>query len=525
MRFPIPCASVSHACPGWAGMRLGLLVFAGCLIGVSVSAVEIVENQAFEAGTLPGGRWGFWTGTGGGTVSISTDATKNHNGSAGSLKGTYPARSSAGGGYVWCGYDVSALATRDLYFDFWAKMPTATKQGVKFLKIFGQLDADDGNYANTTFGLDYTGVDVGSMYTVSFGDGSGLANDTASVIPFDGSVGSWIGRSFGTAVVSTPQRHKWHSANWGTTWHHFRMRVKFNSGTSAANEVADGAYYVEIDGLVYVDATRVFNRHWSNGPIDRVELFGWTQTGTTPFELWYDDVKITTNGFDEGTPSNRAPVAQAQSASTSEDTAKVLTLGATDADGDALSYAIVTGPGHGSLTGSGASRTYTPAADYHGSDSFTFRANDGTMDSPAATVSLTITSVNDAPVAQAQTVSVAQDTATPVVLEGSDRDGGTLSYAIATGPVHGTVSGSGAARTYTPTAGYAGSDSFTFTAGDGTLSSAPATVSISVTPGGVADTEGAAESGGDGDGKCGAGGIFGLILGLGLLSLGRWRKG
>ena len=54
-------------------------------------------------------------------------------------------------------------------------------------------------------------------------------------------------------------------------------------------------------------------------------------------------------------------------------------------------------PTHGDLTGSGSSRTYTPDADYNGTDSFTFSAYDGTVDSNVATFSLTINAVNDAP--------------------------------------------------------------------------------------------------------------------------------
>ena len=67
-----------------------------------------------------------------------------------------------------------------------------------------------------------------------------------------------------------------------------------------------------------------------------------------------------------------------------------LTLQATDADGDALTYTIVSSPAHGSLSGSGVARTYSPASGYSGPDSFTFRANDGSLDSNAATVSITV---------------------------------------------------------------------------------------------------------------------------------------
>ena len=60
---------------------------------------------------------------------------------------------------------------------------------------------------------------------------------------------------------------------------------------------------------------------------------------------------------------------------------------------------MVTRPAHGTLSGTAPNLTYTPAANYNGPDSFTFTVNDGTVDSAAATVSITVTPVNDAPVA------------------------------------------------------------------------------------------------------------------------------
>src|SRR5207248_6509949 len=94
------------------------------------------------------------------------------------------------------------------------------------------------------------------------------------------------------------------------------------------------------------------------------------------------------------TAVNDAPVANAQSATTAEDTAKAITLTASDVDGDTLTYSIVSGPSHGSLSGAAPNVTYTPAANYNGSDSFTFNANDSTIDSNVATVSVTVTAVN-----------------------------------------------------------------------------------------------------------------------------------
>jgi hypothetical protein len=177
---------------------------------------------------------------------------------------------------------------------------------------------------------------------------------------------------------------------------------------------------------------------------------------------------------------NDAPTATGQSATTAEDTAKALTLGASDVDGDSLTYTVVTQPAHGTLSGTGASRSYTPAENYHGPDSFTFKVNDGTADSNTATVTLTITPVNDAPVASAQSATTAEDTARALNLAGTDVDGNALTYTV-TLPAHGTLSGTGASRTYTPALNYHGPDSFTFKVNDGTVDSNTATVSLTVT--------------------------------------------
>src|SRR5204863_5383639 len=134
---------------------------------------------------------------------------------------------------------------------------------------------------------------------------------------------------------------------------------------------------------------------------------------------------------------NDAPVASAETVATDEDTAKVITLAATDVEGSALTYTIVTGPAHGALSGTGPTVTYTPAANYNGPDSFTFKANDGTVDSNVATVTITVASVNDAPVASSETVATDEDTAKVITLAATDVEGSALTYTIVTGPAHG----------------------------------------------------------------------------------------
>jgi autotransporter-associated beta strand protein len=96
----------------------------------------------------------------------------------------------------------------------------------------------------------------------------------------------------------------------------------------------------------------------------------------------------------------------------------------------------------------------------------------------SAVAALTVT--NTPPIASTQTVLAAQDTATPVVLSGYDTDSNALSYAVATLPAHGTLSGTPPNMTYTPSAGYLGGDSFSFTANDGFADSDPAVVTVRV---------------------------------------------
>jgi autotransporter-associated beta strand protein len=177
---------------------------------------------------------------------------------------------------------------------------------------------------------------------------------------------------------------------------------------------------------------------------------------------------------------NTAPVANAQSVSTAEDTAKAITLAGTDAEGSTLTYTVVTQPASGTLSGTAPNVTYTPAANYSGAASFTFRVNDGTVNSATATVSITVTAVNDVPVATAQSVSTAHNTAKAITLAGTDVEGNALTYTVVTQPTKGALSGTAPNVTYTPTSGTSGSDSFTFKVNDGTVDSATATVSVTV---------------------------------------------
>lgn len=189
----------------------------------------------------------------------------------------------------------------------------------------------------------------------------------------------------------------------------------------------------------------------------------------------------------EVTHRNRPPVAVDDAYTIAEDaTLDVPRPGvlANDSDPDSAPlYAyLVAGPSHGNLMHlTFGDFVYVPNQDFAGTDSFTYHVSDGSALSGIATVTITVTPVNDAPVAQPQSVTTAEDTALPLVLTASDPEGNPLTYWIQDAPAHGRIVG-GANLSYVPDANYHGPDSFTFTANDGALHSAPATVTVTVTP-------------------------------------------
>jgi VCBS repeat-containing protein len=193
-------------------------------------------------------------------------------------------------------------------------------------------------------------------------------------------------------------------------------------------------------------------------------------------------------------PVNDAPVAANDSFSTDEDTA--LTVAApgvlgndSDVDSAAITAIMISPPSHGGLTlNADGSFTYTPAANFNGTDSFTYKANDGQADSSPATATITVRAVNNAPVARDDAYGTNQDSPLTVAAPGvlgndSDVDSPTLTAVLIAGPAHGTLAlNSDGSFTYTPAVGYSGADSFSYKANDGQTNSNLATVSLTVTP-------------------------------------------
>ena len=176
------------------------------------------------------------------------------------------------------------------------------------------------------------------------------------------------------------------------------------------------------------------------------------------------------------------PTANSQTVTVISTAPEAVTLGGSDPTGLSLTYAIVTQPNFGTLSGTVPDLTYTPSADFPGADSFAFTVSNSYATSAPASVTITQDPV---PQAIAQTVVTSEPTTlvngtVEFDLQGASSVGNPLTYELTTQPADGTLSMSGNLATYTPNAGFSGSDSFQFIVNDGYQNSAPATETVIV---------------------------------------------
>ena len=182
---------------------------------------------------------------------------------------------------------------------------------------------------------------------------------------------------------------------------------------------------------------------------------------------------------------NRAPTVVDQAVAADEDLPMSLNLltGAADADGDALRVTAVTPPAHGTITwAADGTATYRPDADYNGPDGFDVTVTDGTV-SVVGRVNLTVRPVNDPPTVGADTARTprGQGVTVNVLANDTDLDGDPLAVVGTTSPANGRVEVLPSRQlTYTPRAGFVGTDRFTYTVGDGQGGTATATVTVTI---------------------------------------------
>ncbi|MDZ4289326.1 MAG: tandem-95 repeat protein, partial [Prosthecobacter sp.] len=182
---------------------------------------------------------------------------------------------------------------------------------------------------------------------------------------------------------------------------------------------------------------------------------------------------------------NDAPIASNGSGVGNEDNAINGTLGATDIDAnDVLSFIKLTEPTQGLITVSGSTGAYTyvPNANSNGSDSFTFKVNDGTTDSNVATISLTITAVNDAPVVTDSSAVGVEGNLVRGTVTGTDVEASALTFVLVEDAEHGNAAiNADGSYSYRPDAEFVGTDTFTFKANDGSDDSNIGTVTVVIT--------------------------------------------
>ena len=269
------------------------------------------------------------------------------------------------------------------------------------------------------------------------------------------------------------------------TWYHAAftydgnaMRLYLN-GQLVGTRALSGSIDQDPDMGVAVGSQPGGGRHF-NGLIDDVNILGTALDSAQVLSLMH------------GVGANGAPVALSDSYSTPEDLILLVDqstgvlLNDTDPENDLLSASLVTGPANGSiLLNSNGSFTYTPDADFSGDDTFAYQTSDGISVSNIATVVISVTAVNDQPVAVDDDFSTEFDT--PLngnVLENDlDVDDVSLIAIVESSTQNGTVDFlSDGSFIYTPEEGFSGQDSFLYKASDGTLESSQATVTLTVFP-------------------------------------------
>ena len=364
---------------------------------------------------------------------------------------------------------------------------------------------------NTDFdGLVDTGQSTVLTYTITVDDGRGnvvtntnaavtvVAKNEAPTVTATGNIARQtvatvdLVKPFATFVIDDPDNKRVTTSDVAPDT--LTARITFPD----ANGVLTGSGWTKVGASGGVATWQfVGNYQQATAAIQNVQ-FNPTDTNapgvvTTNFSISVSDAQFTTNFAGQvsvdATP-NVPPVAVADAAAGNEGgTITTLTGGATsvltndtDVDGNTLTAKVVTGPANGTLTlNANGTFSYVHNGSESTSDSFTYKANDGTVDSAPVTVTLAITPVDDAPVAVNDTVTFTEDSTANVIsvlANDTDVDGGTKQVVSATNGANGTVTvaAGGTGLLYTPKANFFGEDTFTYTLNGGGVGTVKVTV-------------------------------------------------
>lgn len=216
------------------------------------------------------------------------------------------------------------------------------------------------------------------------------------------------------------------------------------------------------------------NASQPSGGVYTVTVFGSDPNGLTTSETF------------SWTVVNPAPTAANDSATTNEDTPVIISVlpNDTDPDGDTLTVTTVTAS-HGTVViNANGTITYTPDANYNGTDTIVYSISDGNGGISTAVVSVTINAVNDAPVATNDMATTNEDTPVTIGVLGNDTDadGDPLTVTAATSPNGTVVINADGTITFTPNANFNGPATITYTISDGKGGTSTATVTVTVDP-------------------------------------------
>ena len=418
---------------------------------------------------------------------------RDDNGHGTHVAGTIGARGNNSIGVTGVGWNASLMALKVI----------GTGSNADVARAIDYATDNGAKITNNSYG--YAGSNVGGSQTISNAVGRAkdagvlyvvAAGNSRSTIPasnMDGSFNSWPAELSKVhdnviTVAATDSDGSFASySHWGTESVQIAAPgtqigstytnggYVYSSGTSmAAPHVAGAAalLWAERPELSYLD---IKDAMLSTARPEHLNLVG---DGVLDLGAAMDLIKTSGN-------QGNAPVAVDDTATVAEDSEVSVAVlsNDSDADGDTLTIESFTQGTNGSVVISGSNLVYTPSANFNGSDSFTYTINDGTGLTDTATVSVTVTAVNDNPVANDDSATTEEDVAVTInlVANDTDIDGDSLSIeSVGTASNGSVVNNGNGTVTYTPNAGFFGSDSFTYVVSDGSATDT-ATVRVTVT--------------------------------------------
>ena len=397
------------------------------------------------------------------------------------------------GGFAWIAYDVWAAIVKEAYVVFQHR-PIADAGGDRTKSDEDKngeecFDLDAG--ASTGRGLSYSwrtgdeelGTDPALTRCFEIGDHAVTLTVTDE---FDNEASDQITLSVTQADNAAPVADNVTAALDEGTPREITLTGSDTDGDSLVFSVAGAPSWGTLGEIVSIDTTRASVTYTPTDP-DRFgpDNFSYRAYDGAAYSA-AATVAINIENINDIPVANEAEVATPQGA------AKRMTLRASDKDGDRLVFRIDRAPASGTVsvpvhgTDTSADVVYTPDSGFIGEDSFAFKVDDGTSESPPATVTLNVGVVSEPPTAHSLGIETTEDVPVQIALAGSDPDGDPLTFAIVTGPDHGALSlvtptgDDTATVTYTPFENYGGPDAFSFTVNDGSQDSGPGTVAITI---------------------------------------------